>query len=557
VTLQQIASHLSENLDDNNVRKRLIHCQSSSNMFNSTIPVLHQPLFNAIQSLLSTNNTEQAMISLISLDDIDILYPNTARFLDVRREFRDSTHYFIDGDSLILSIAHHKNVDLKSYYGNTLHVIYIIERILLTLYNQSHQCNYTLIFFDCHYQLYQHERSILGLLRSCLIAHLSKNAEKCGTRKVKQFSSWLDDEYLQFARDEKPLFMFYHDMTSLDIGNDSLLSENTLKQLTVIYRLFGNYHQNVLKYHLYLMNKLILCETTIQCFEIQFKRQFPMSSLMKIIELVPNKFITIVKEQMDENEYEKFCQNISQDDIRLYLYLKAITLFSNNTKEQDLVQLLCPLFVLHIGLLIRLSLLDRHLPSSFPSITFNPILSQMITQFQQYLSSNLSLQVSSLSWSKVADLFDGRLFAFTLYQLSSSSDIRLDSNTYEIIKESLSILNIPFSDNIFQNIVNQMIQLNLIDISRSPPVIVEQMETHRKITKISNPFIDTLLQPILPPNNTFTFEWETANDIEATRYEGMISLFLFLSENKLLFFRRKTPLACLPRSKKIFFIYNL
>jgi hypothetical protein len=503
-------------------------------MSGSTIPVLYQPFFDTIQSLLSMNNTEQAMISLISLDDIDILYPNTARFLDVRREFRDSTHYFIDGDSLILSTAYHKNVDLKSYYGNTLHVIYIIERILLTLFNQSHQCNYTLIFFDCHYQLYQQEKSILSLLRSCLIVHLSKNIEKCGTRKVKQFSSWLDDEYLQFAHDEKPLFMFYHDMTSFDMKNDSLLSENALKQLTVIYRLFGNYHQYVLKCHLYLMNKLTLHETTIQCFKIQFKRQFPTNSLMKIIELVPNKSITIIKEQIDQNEYEKFCQNISQNDLRLYLYLKAIGMFTNNTEEQNLVQLLCPLFILHVALLIRLSLLDRHLPSSFSSITFSPIFSQMITQFQRCLSSNLSSQVSSLSWSKVADLFDGRLFAFTLYQLSSSSsNTRLDSNTYDIVKESLSILNMPFSGNdLFQNIVNQMIQLNLIDILKSElneesPIIVQQIETQRKILKISNPFIDTLLQPILPPNNTSTFEWETANDIEVTRYEGMITLIIF------------------------------
>jgi hypothetical protein len=320
-------------------------------------------------------------------------------------------------------------------------------------------------------------------------------------------------------------------MTSFDMGNNSLLPEDAAKRLTVIYRLFGNYHQNILKCHLYLMNKLILSETTVQCFKIQFNRQFPTSLLMKIIELVPDKSITIAMEQMNLDEYEKFCQNINQDDIRLYLYLKSIAMLSNNTKEQDLVQLISPLLILHVALLIRLSLLDRHIPSSFPSITFSPILSHMITQFQQCLSSNLCSQVSSLSWSKVADLFDGRLFAFTLYQLSSSLNIRLDSNTYEIVSKSLSILKMSFSDDLFQNIVNQMIQLNFIDISRSElneesPLIVEPIETHRKITKISNPFIDTLLQPILPPNNALTFEWETANDIEATPYEGMITLLI-------------------------------
>jgi len=454
------------------------------------------------------------MISLDSLDDIDILYPYTARYLDVRREFRDSIHYFIDGDSLILSIAHHINVDLISYYGNTLHVIYIIERILLTLYNQSYQCNYTILFFDCHHKLYEQEKSILTLLRSCLIAHLSKNADKCGTRRIKQFSSWIDNDYVQFARDEKPLFMFYHDMTSLDTNDHSLLSENALKKLRILYRLFGNYHQYDHKCHLYLMNKLILRETTIQCFEIQFKRQFPLNSLEKISELVPNKPMNIIQEQ--KNEYKRFCEN----DIRLYLYLKTILKFYDKTEEQDL---LYPLLILHVALLIRLSLLDRHLPSSFATITFNPILSQMITQFQQGLSSNLFSQVSLLSWSKVADLFDGRLFAFTLYQLSSLSNIRFDSQTYEIVKEILSILKIPFNDNLFQNIINKMIQQNLIEIKSS--VIVPQIETRQNITKISNPFIDTLLQPILTSNNLSTIEWEIPIDTEATRYQGMISLF--------------------------------
>jgi hypothetical protein len=547
--LQQIVSHLSENTVDTNKRERHIRCLPSD-MTGPTIPASYQPYFDKIQSLLSPNNTKQAMTSLISFDDIDILYPYRARFLDVRREFRDSIHYFIDADSLLLSIAHHINVDLKTYYGNTLHVIFIIERILLTLFNQSNQCNYTLLFFDCHYQLYQQEHSILGLLRSCLIAHLSKNTDHRGT-KVRQFSSWLDNEYVQFAHDEKPMFMFYHDMASFDMKDDSLLSENVRKRLTILYRLFGNYHQYVIKCHLYLMNKLILTETTVQCFEIQFRRQFPSSSLTEIVELVPNQSITIAKEQKDQSEYEKFCQDISQNDIRLFLYLKAIVELIDNTNEQELVQLLCPLLILHVALLMRLSLLDRHLPSHFPSIIFSPKLSQMIAQFQKYLSLNMSSEVLPSSWSKVADLFDGRLFAFTLYQLSSSN-IRFDSTTYEIVGQSLSILNMSFSDDLFQNVINRMIQLNLVSSSKETPIMIEQTATHRQIAKISNKFTDVLLQPILSSDSRPTFEWMTPNEIQATPYEGMISLFFFLSKNKPLFLYRKTPLACLRRSKTFF-----
>ncbi|CAF1324270.1 unnamed protein product [Rotaria sp. Silwood1] len=144
----------------------------------------------------------------MSPDDLDIHYPYKARFLDLHREFRDSMHYFIDGDSLILSVAHHISIDLKTYYGNTLHTIFIIERMLLTLFNQAQQCNYTLVFFDCHYYLYEKEKSILSLIRACFIAHLSKNINQYGSSKVRQFSSWLDQEYIDYAHEENHILSF-------------------------------------------------------------------------------------------------------------------------------------------------------------------------------------------------------------------------------------------------------------------------------------------------------------------------------------------------------------
>ena len=168
IGLQQIALHLS---NDDSHRQRLITYIPRS----SIVPESHKPILSTIKTLLSTKDNES---KVLSSHDFDILYPQTARFLDHRREFRDSTHYLIDGDSLILSVAYHININLTSYFGNTLHVTFIIERILLTLFNQTHQCNYTLLFFDCHYQIYQKEQSILCLIRACLIAHLSRNTDQ-------------------------------------------------------------------------------------------------------------------------------------------------------------------------------------------------------------------------------------------------------------------------------------------------------------------------------------------------------------------------------------------
>ncbi len=437
-----------------------------------------------------------------------------------------------------MSIAHHSNINLNSYFGNTLHVIFIIERILLTLFHQSHQCNYTLVFFDCHHHLYQQENSILSLLRACLILHLSKNANQNGRMKIQQFSSWLDDEYLKLVHDEKPMFLFYHDMSSFDKENDLLLSKDTLEKLLCIYRLFGNYHQYVIQCHLYLMNKLTLTETTVKCFQIQFNRMCSKKLIDHIVQTVSSdlQHSNGIQER-NWSEYEKLSQDIGENDVRLFLYLKTIVQFTAEKNQQYLVSLLSPLLILHVALLIRLSLADRHLPLNFPSVTYSPIFSQLIIQFQQQLALHLTSSSSSLSWSKIADLFDGRFFTFTLYQIQQSSTVRLDSKTNEIIKQSLHLLNIPSSENIFQDLVNQLIQSNDLSFSSSSPKtqlpVMEQQRNRKQVIRISNPFIDAYLNPILPSKGPLPFKLVEPDDSQIIRCKGTSS---FRSFNYLLIY---------------------
>jgi hypothetical protein len=506
IGLQQIALHLSNNDKD---RQRLITYLPR----HSIIPELHKPILSTIQTLLSDQ------IKVLSSRDLDILYPQIARFLDLRREFRDSTHYFIDGDSLILSVAHSINIDLISYFGNTLHVTFIIERILLTLFNQTHQCNYTLLFFDCHYQIYRDEKSIINLLRSCLITHLSRNTDPYRSPKVRQFSSWLDDEYRKFTSEEKPHFIFYHDISSFDHRQNSLLSEKTLNKLLYIYRLFGNYHQYRLQCHLYLMNKLILTDTIVKCFHVKFRGQCSMELFRKVIGLVPIYPKNPSLENDNWMELEKMIsKETNQDDVRIFIYLKTMVEFN----EKDMFQFLSPLLVLHVALLIRLSLIDRHLPLNFPSIEFSPRFSNLISQFQQHLAWNISSYSSNLSWSKIVDIFDGRLFAFTLYQLhQSSAKIYFDVNTMDIVQKCLTLLKFPENKNILSYSVEQLIQSKDIIISSSTTVTDSVVVKKQKITRISNPFIDTILKPILSKNDKLTFEFinpEEANHL--SRYEG-------------------------------------
>jgi len=130
----------------------------------------------------------------------------------------------------------------------------------------------------------------------------------------------------------------------------------------------------------------------------------------------------------------------------------------------------------------------------------------------------LSSSSSSSSWSKIVDIFDGRLFAFTLYQLSSK--IYFDSNTIDIVKECLTLLKISNNEDIFLNIVEQLIQAKHIIfsplLSAKESVLVKQ----KNIARISNPFIDNFLKPILSMNDQLTFDFVNPEASHLSRYEG-------------------------------------
>ncbi|UJR11193.1 hypothetical protein I4U23_015374 [Adineta vaga] len=521
LALKQIALHLFDGVNDQKERQHLIK-YLPKNLSASTIPEIHKPILAKIQSLMSNNES-----TVISADDLDVLYPYHARFLDLRREFRDSTHYFIDGDSLLLSIAHHINVDLISYFGNTLHVIFIIERILLTLYNQTHQCNYTLVFFDCHHQYYQQENSILNLIRSSLIVHLSKNIDKYGPSKVQRFTSWLGVDYKKFVQEEKPHFIFYHDMSSFDLVKDQLLSQKSLEHLLYIYRLFGIYHQYHLECHAYLMNKLTLTDAYIKCFQIEFRINCSQRVLKNAVRILPFYQHSTVVEQDRWIEFERQIMNRmnNQDDIRLFLYIKTIIDLIEKNKDQleqqNLFKLLAPLLLLHVALLIRLSLIDRHLPSNFPSITFSSMFSQLIVQFQQCLALSITSCLSLRLWSKITDLFDGRLFTFTLYQLNQLlSKASFDSDTMSIVNDGLSFLNLSTSKNTFYQTVEMLIQSKHVIISSSSMNETSTTIKTQQITQITNPFIDTYLKPIISNADKMMFNFVDPKDICVTRYEG-------------------------------------
>ncbi|CAF4249661.1 unnamed protein product, partial [Rotaria magnacalcarata] len=81
-------------------------------------PVSQLIQLNKNQLVLHHQSIETKQISRLSYDTlgISILYSYKCRFLGLQSELCDKAHYFIDGDSLIISVAHHINNDLITHH---------------------------------------------------------------------------------------------------------------------------------------------------------------------------------------------------------------------------------------------------------------------------------------------------------------------------------------------------------------------------------------------------------------------------------------------------------
>lgn len=190
-------------------------------------------------------------------------------------------------------------------------------------------------------------------------------------------------------------------------------------------------------------------------------------------------------------------------------------------ESTNLISSLTPLLLLHVALLIRLSLTDRHLPTDWSRITFSALFSELIDQFLQELAQTVSSCLSRRSWSKVTDLFDGRLFAFTLQQLhQNSSKTFFDAHTMHIVKDCLSAFKLSTDKSSLHDAVTQLHQLKHIEFSSLSPRRTVAMKGRQPVTKINNVFIDSYLQPILTTTDEMLFDFVDPENMPLTRYQG-------------------------------------
>lgn len=358
--LEQLCSQLSQT--DNSEKNSVIHDKEQQRKLieiaqrtvdkysTSELLPLTRKVLTTVESLFNQCDSSS---SLLDFSLLDVLYPFRSRWLKVDSEFRDCTQYFIDGDSLLFTVIQYSNVNLNEYYGNTLHVIYIIERLLSTLFSQSNDMNYYIIFFNDVKQIISNNMSssTFYLLRQCFIQHIQSNMneEKMNcSRKLRQFNSFLSEDYIEFYKEEKPYFVLYNDMTTTN--SSLLLTDCQIEYLRLYYRYFSNYHYFSVKCGLYLMNNIKFIDTSIWCFKVSFDKRI---SSNQIQQQLRKMILRGQEEAMEFSEtysltiataLEKYCdkdllQKAEVKDVRLHLYQVALMVMYETTKV-----LLVPLF---------------------------------------------------------------------------------------------------------------------------------------------------------------------------------------------------------------------
>ena len=203
------------------------------------------------------------------------------------------------------------------------------------------------------------------------------------------------------------------------------------------------------------MNKLMLTSTSVKCFVVEFKGACPSEMLQTAMRTMSSYKTLIVPEKDYWTACEKVCQS---DDVRLAMYLRAILDLTGakTFDEKPMFTRLTPLLILHVAPVMRLSLIDRHLS---PSLKFSPMLTNVLRRFLQRLALTVSVPGSSLGHSRIADLFDGHLFAFTLFQINERPpNVKFDSTTMDIVQHALAFLNMATHEDQFHDTVKQMVK---------------------------------------------------------------------------------------------------
>lgn len=98
-----------------------------------------------------TKSTDGKLIQIISkLERVNSL--SNARYQDILPQVIDGRKFIIDGDSLLMLALDSKGYSMENG-GQTLHLIYLIEKFLTSFLSRNLNC--VIVFFEVSYSIFQ------------------------------------------------------------------------------------------------------------------------------------------------------------------------------------------------------------------------------------------------------------------------------------------------------------------------------------------------------------------------------------------------------------------
>ncbi|RYN78121.1 hypothetical protein AA0119_g13556, partial [Alternaria tenuissima] len=149
----------------------------------------------------------------------------SSRRVDLVGDYAGSEIFLVEFDSLLLRCFSDPKLDFGNGF-QLLHAVYIVEKFLQDLL--SRRCRFQVVCFDQNEELCippnagRTDWPKYALARSVIFRHLARNLNSDERVILKRFTSFMDDEFVQYLNDSGTYFVMCHDGAMPDASRSHL-----------------------------------------------------------------------------------------------------------------------------------------------------------------------------------------------------------------------------------------------------------------------------------------------------------------------------------------------
>ena len=385
------------------------------------------------------NKNKFSFLNLIKFEPIFIN-------IDVTKEISDACLFLIDGTSLILECFQNHRIDWNCG-GQYLHLVYMFEKYI-QMFSTLSDYFYIVFFSDLNSLFTNDSRFSLSL--SVVINHLRLNDYL--KSKTRFFTSLSSFEYNEFLNYEKPSFIVLNKLEKLN--QLDITEEATLREIKTIFKIMDIYYLSI-EINILLTKNLSFNSNRLNGFYCRTKMLFFQTVKKYYNELLMMKYFEEVKSLDNQNRInftknEVFDEFITQFDgkkeIKSILDIYCLAMGWCYKKKSEIIPYedYCKISValmVHLFFIKTLDLKHRAIKLVCDSILIDKLdldLIGYLHEFQSALAYFIQYYEFKLTAQENSDLFDGRLFIFSL--------LLCNSTNFETTFKSLLVKCEPLSD---------------------------------------------------------------------------------------------------------------